>query len=149
MCLTVAIDAIVWSNNITDWAPVWCDIASRLAVGGAVAIPTATLCITRRLYQIQTLTYRRERALFVVAADLCMGLGIPVLSIAIYYVTQTNRYLIVENVGCYPAIGAYGASIILIHGWPLAATIVSSIYSGQSLYNIYASIVNLVNSSRH
>ncbi|KAJ6615985.1 GPCR fungal pheromone mating factor, partial [Mycena sp. CBHHK59/15] len=77
------INSIVWHNNITDWAPVWCDISTRITIGVSVAIPAASLCINRRLYKIAacqtpsvTKAASKRRALMV---DCAIGVGIPVL----------------------------------------------------------------------
>lgn len=72
-CLNLAINSIVWHGNAIDFAPVWCDLcecavcyvplrtewcslATRVIVAVAVAVPTASLCINRRLYKIATST---------------------------------------------------------------------------------------------
>ncbi|EIW75492.1 fungal pheromone STE3G-protein-coupled receptor, partial [Coniophora puteana RWD-64-598 SS2] len=128
MCLTIAVNAAMWNGNVTDWAPAWCEISSRLAIGGEVALPVATLCINRRLYQILTLQYQRNCAACVVATDTFICLCIPAVCVVLYYVAQVNRYLLVEDFGCCPADGKYGASVLLVGVWPLVASIVSSIY---------------------
>ena len=74
-CLNQFVNSVVWHGNALNPAPIWCDIceyfsyyhmpdlvlnidqlASRILVGGAVAIPAASLCINRRLYKIATAT---------------------------------------------------------------------------------------------
>ncbi|EIW76325.1 STE3-domain-containing protein [Coniophora puteana RWD-64-598 SS2] len=129
MCLAVAVNALVWNDNTENWAPVWCDISSRLILGGSVAIPAATLCINRRLHQILTLRYQRHRCVLNVATDTCIGLGIPALVIGTYSVIQHYRFFLVENIGCYPSVGPWLASIPLNLVWPLLVTIISVVYS--------------------
>lgn len=70
-CLNAFINSIVWTGNAIDKAPLWCDfckpcdycndfnilssrtsVATRLLVAFSVAIPAASLCINRRLYNI-------------------------------------------------------------------------------------------------
>lgn len=71
--LSTAINTLVWSNDIKDRAPVWCDIckspiyfqfistteiwleASHIDILVNTGIPACSLSITRRLYKITTL----------------------------------------------------------------------------------------------
>jgi len=67
-CLVSGVDAILWAGNVTDSAPVWCEIsktfsnlflnrvltqdirsASYLRNGAVIAFPAATLCISKHL----------------------------------------------------------------------------------------------------
>ena len=68
--LNLFVNSIVWHGNALNPAPIWCDIcaslssescvlscslpslASRIIIAGTVALPAASLCINRRLYQI-------------------------------------------------------------------------------------------------
>ncbi|EGN97937.1 hypothetical protein SERLA73DRAFT_182735 [Serpula lacrymans var. lacrymans S7.3] len=34
LCLNGFVNSIIWDHNVTDWAPVWCDISSHLMIGG-------------------------------------------------------------------------------------------------------------------
>jgi len=71
-CLILFINSIVWKDNVTNWAPVWCDIGTSLSIlflfvvtglnpvsyyliGGNAGIPASSLCIIRRLYYITKL----------------------------------------------------------------------------------------------
>lgn len=69
-CLVVFVNSVVWHGNVTNWAPVWCDIckaisfgditfhmihydlATKFLIGASVGIPASSLCISRRLYSI-------------------------------------------------------------------------------------------------
>ena len=68
-CLVQFVNSVVWRSNALDVAPVWCDIgmshnfyyacsnsrdclATKLMIGASVGIPSAGLCISRRLYRI-------------------------------------------------------------------------------------------------
>lgn len=81
-CLNGFINSLVWSGNLRNVAPVWCDIcmflgsfstpvididsypiASKIIIGASIGIPAATLCISRRLYTItavQTVSITRQ-----------------------------------------------------------------------------------------
>jgi pheromone a factor receptor len=101
-CLVFFIDSIIWSGNMIDWSPTWCDIcgffffgivlelyrhpsaATHFLNGFNVAIPATSLCINRRLYQIasvRTVTKTRAEKRRAILIDLAIGLGIPILQI--------------------------------------------------------------------
>ena len=69
LCLSIAVDTVVWADSIKNYAPVWCDIGvywlhccllciltnlkvSHLQIGGNAGVATCSLVITRRLYMI-------------------------------------------------------------------------------------------------
>ncbi|KAJ7643062.1 putative fungal pheromone GPCR, STE3-type [Mycena polygramma] len=104
-CFNNFINAVVWHNNITDWAPVWCDISTRITVGVSVAIPAASLCTNRRLYKIaacQTVSITKAQKRRIVMVDCAIGVGIPVLQMILQYVVHGHRYNTMEDVGYYP-----------------------------------------------
>ncbi|KAG9217558.1 hypothetical protein CCMSSC00406_0008485 [Pleurotus cornucopiae] len=135
-CLNFSINSIIWHGNAIDWAPIWCDISTRLTVGLSVAIPAATLCINRRLYKIasvQCVSISRSEKRRAVMVDLAIGLGIPAVQMALQFVVQGHRYDIWEDIGCLPTTfntpPAYPLSIC----WPLAIAFISAIYAGLTL----------------
>ncbi|PPR07023.1 hypothetical protein CVT26_005218 [Gymnopilus dilepis] len=130
-CLNQFINSIVWHNNIVDWAPIWCDISTRLTVGIAVAIPAASLCINRRLYKIATcdnasITYAQKRR--AVLVDLAIGLGIPAIQMALQFVVQGHRYDIWEDIGCLPTTVNTPPAYPLSFVWPNIISLISGCY---------------------
>lgn len=119
-CLILFINSIVWHGNAINWAPVYCDIATKFIIGMSIGIPTASLCINRRLYHIssvRTVTtskadvspammprctkkvflrvyccLQKRRAILV---DLGIGLGIPV----IYMIFRKHTLLYIFGYG--------------------------------------------------
>jgi pheromone a factor receptor len=114
-CLLQCINSIVWSKNIIDRAPVYCDIcksldksslenslilrhstATRIQVALNVAIPVCSLCINRRLYKIATMkavmttSSEKRRA---VKYDLVIGVGIPILQIIARECRQPSTFV--------------------------------------------------------
>lgn len=53
--LVFFVNSIVWDANLSNPAPVWCDISTKFMVGLGVAVPAVSLCINRRLYKIATM----------------------------------------------------------------------------------------------
>ncbi|KAF5378503.1 hypothetical protein D9615_007171 [Tricholomella constricta] len=130
-CLNLFINSIVWHNNAIDWAPVWCDISTRITLGVSVAIPAASLCINRRLYKIAsgtTVSITREHKRRAVMIDLAIGLGIPFLQIPLQFIVQGHRYNIWEDMGCLPTTVNTPAAYPLSFVWPNVIGIISAVY---------------------
>ncbi|KAH7904575.1 pheromone A receptor-domain-containing protein [Hygrophoropsis aurantiaca] len=129
--LNLAINSIIWRSTVINYAPVWCDISSRLIVGVSVAIPAASLCINRRLYKIATVssvTTSRAQKKRAVIVDLAIGLGIPIVQMVLQFIVEGHRFNIFEEIGCYPytynTTLAYPLSIV----WPVVIGLISAIY---------------------
>ncbi|KAF9450970.1 STE3-domain-containing protein [Macrolepiota fuliginosa MF-IS2] len=130
-CLNLFINSIVWHGNAIDWAPVWCDISTRLMTGVSVAIPAASLCINRRLYKIascQTATVGYAQKRRAVLIDLAIGLGIPLLQMPLQFIVQGHRYDIFEDIGCMPTTVNTPVAYPLTFIWPNVIGLVSAIY---------------------
>ncbi|QRV96168.1 STE3-type pheromone receptor [Ceratobasidium sp. AG-Ba] len=63
------------------------------------------------------------------AINLILGLGLPLLTIPLYYVVQCFRYTIVEDVGCWPASYLTPWALILAQLWPVLISLVSLVYA--------------------
>ncbi|OAX32933.1 Rcb3.42 [Rhizopogon vinicolor AM-OR11-026] len=129
--LNLAINSIVWRSSAINYAPIWCDISSRLLVGVGVAIPAASLCINRRLYKIATISTvtttkaHRQRTVMI---DLAIGIGIPVLQMALQFIVEGHRFNIFEDVGCYPFTYNTWLAYPLSNLWPLVLGLISAVY---------------------
>ncbi|KZP21666.1 STE3-domain-containing protein [Athelia psychrophila] len=125
------INAIIWNGNTVDLAPVFCDISSRIIIAVNIAIPAASLCMMRHLYNVLSLramqwsAAQKRRELYI---NLAIGLGIPILSILSYYMVQTSRYAIFEDIGCDSATSKAALSILFQTSWPLFVGVVTSVY---------------------
>nr|BAE47138.1 RCB1 [Pholiota nameko] len=130
-CLNQFINSIIWHGNAIDWAPLWCDISTRITVGVAVAIPAASLCINRRLYKIatcQTASISIADKRRAVVVDLVIGLGIPALQMALQFIVQGHRYDIFEDIGCFPTTYNTPPAYPLSFLWPNIISAVSACY---------------------
>ncbi|KAF9451272.1 STE3-domain-containing protein [Macrolepiota fuliginosa MF-IS2] len=130
--LFLFVDSVVWDGNVTDWAPVWCDIVTKFLIGVSVAIPAAALCINRRLYHIvrvstvtRTIAEKRRGVL----VDLAIGVGIPIVIMILHVVVQGHRYDIYEDIGCWPSIFNTQLTYVLVLGPTLGLAILACIYS--------------------
>ncbi|KAF9647221.1 pheromone receptor, partial [Thelephora ganbajun] len=130
-CLVHFVNSIVWRGNVVNWAPVWCDINTRLQIAFLVAWPACALCIVRRLYYIAsptavTTTRTQKRREMIV--DLLITIGIPVLQIILQYVVSGHRFNIYEDFGCGPATWNTHLAYVLVWSWPLIISLVSASY---------------------
>jgi pheromone a factor receptor len=130
-CLVHFVDSILWNGNAINWAPVWCDIASRIQLAVAVAWPACNLCIVRRLYYIAsptavTTTRAEKRREMII--DLLITIGIPVLQMILEFIVSGHRFNIYENYGCGPATWNTPLAYVLVWFWPLIIALVSAIY---------------------
>lgn len=130
-CLNQFVNTVVWRNNAINWAPVWCDISSRLIVATSVAIPAASLTITRRLYKIsrvQTVVSSQKEKRREMAIDLGLCVGLPVLVMILYYFVQGHRFDIFEQIGCFPVAVNTAPTYVLVWMWPLLLGVISMVY---------------------
>ncbi|ETW79704.1 putative B mating type protein [Heterobasidion irregulare TC 32-1] len=135
-CLNQFINSIVWNHNAINWAPVWCDISTRFMIGTTVAIPAASLCINRRLYNIASIkavTISRKEKQHGIMIDLAIGLGIPILEMILQCIVQGHRFDILEDVGCFPATYNTPPAYALTLAWPVAIGAVSLVYCVLSI----------------
>ncbi|KAJ7482126.1 pheromone B alpha 1 receptor [Mycena galericulata] len=141
-CLIFFIDSIVWSGNVIDWSPTWCDLSTHFLNGFNLAIPACSLCINRRLYQIVSVrnvgrTQSTKRNLKTILIDLAICLLLPLLQIPLQYIVQGHRYNIFEDVGCLGETFETPVSIILFHVPPILLGLVSAIYCVFSIKASY------------
>lgn len=130
-CLNQFVNSVIWHGNVIDRAPVWCDISTRLMIGIAVAIPSASLCINRRLYKIasvQIVSVTRKDKQRAVLIDIMIGVGIPVTEMVLQYIVQGHRYDIFEDIGCYPFTYITPPAFVLVLVWPLVIGLISAVY---------------------
>ncbi|KAF8704763.1 STE3-like pheromone receptor, partial [Rhizoctonia solani] len=130
--LVFFVNSLVWAGNLSDPAPVWCDISAKILIGVSVGLSAASLCINRKLYQITHPKYaygdsnsKRRTAMF----DLGIGLGLPVLVMVLHTVVQGHRYDIIEDVGCYPTTYTTLLAIPMVFMWPVLIHCVGLFYS--------------------
>ncbi|EGO00676.1 hypothetical protein SERLA73DRAFT_105041 [Serpula lacrymans var. lacrymans S7.3] len=137
VCLTTAVNSVIWNRNYVNWSPVWCNISSRVIITAGWGNEVALLCIVRRLYRIITMkavnqSVREVRRDLIV--DLCIGIGIPVLILSLQYIVEFHDFEIYEDVGCYPAVLATAPAIPIFLIWPAVFGLVTAIYAGLTIY---------------
>jgi pheromone a factor receptor len=134
--LVFMINGIVWAGNLRNPVPVWCDITTKLIVGFGTALPAASLCINRRLYQIatvRTVTTSKAHKRREILIDVAIGFGLPIIFMALHYVVQGHRFDIIEDIGCWPSTynTAPGVVVLLVPG--ILISLVSFVYCTLSI----------------
>ncbi|KAI0061292.1 pheromone receptor [Artomyces pyxidatus] len=133
-CLILFINSVVWNGNMDNVAPIWCDIAVRLLFSLNVALPAASLCITRRLYIVTGTGLAVVNDSRELVIDLSIGVGIPVLEILCCYVVQSHRFIILEDIGCWLPVANNPPSYVLVYSWPIIISLVSGTLGLISLF---------------
>lgn len=136
--LIQGINMSIWRDNVIDWAPIWCDIASHWKIMSTVGICAASLCINRRLYKIATIStvqVTRGDKKRMIILDCSIGLGLPILAVVLYYWCQGQRYDLVQGVGCMYDIPNTWIAIVLFNGWPVVIGLVSAVYCSLTIFH--------------
>ncbi|KAJ6498387.1 GPCR fungal pheromone mating factor [Mycena vitilis] len=128
--LTYGINSVIWYGNVQAIALPWCDIVTKLKIGGEIALPTSTFVLALRVYRI-TLQMARVRLWL----ELGLCLGFPVLTMALHTIVQGHRFDIYEDFGCNPAIFFSIPSIIILDVPPLIMASLALGYSALALVN--------------
>ncbi|VDB86840.1 unnamed protein product [Peniophora sp. CBMAI 1063] len=124
----MAIQSIVWRESWRIEMPVFCDISSHLWIGLTIGIPACSFVITRRLW----LAVRanpgsgRKKTHDGILVDYLLGLGLPLLSMSVYYLVQAARFQVIENYGPSTYIYPCWVAVILLQSWPIIFPILST-----------------------
>ncbi|KAJ7643058.1 GPCR fungal pheromone mating factor, partial [Mycena polygramma] len=131
-----AVDALVWADSINIVGLVWCDISTKLIIGGNFALPAACLCRCIHLEQVSSVrtvrvtpTDKKRRQIF----EACMCFGLPILFMALHYVVQGHRFDIIEDYGCRPSTYYSIPAIFIIWIPPLLMATASLVFAGLAL----------------
>lgn len=135
-CLNYFINSVVWADNVLIHYPIWCDISAKFQIGLSVGVPCASLCMMRRLYKITTISsvtttkQERRRAVYV---DLAIGLGIPFIQMIVHIFAQGHRFIVYEQIGCFPSIYTTPLAFVLVYSWRTIIGLISAVYSSKAL----------------
>ncbi|KAG9005254.1 a-factor receptor, partial [Tulasnella sp. 427] len=130
--LIYLVNAISWAGNTHSPPWLWCDLSTALMIALNVAIPTASLLITHRLFSIATVRHvnmskadsRRKKHV-----EMAIGVGLPILAVLFRLPVQGHRFDIIENVGCWPSIYPTPVTFPLVYIPPILINLISSLYA--------------------
>ncbi|KAG8684102.1 a-factor receptor [Ceratobasidium sp. 394] len=136
-CTMFLINSLVWAGNVDNAMPIWCDISAKLILGLGVGIPASSLCIQRRLYRIAkgrckdtSDSFEDHQGLLI---DMLLGVGLPILVMALSLVVQFRRYEIIEDIGCWPSTHNNQFLIPMILMWPIVIGMASFVYACRTI----------------
>ncbi|CAE6424206.1 unnamed protein product [Rhizoctonia solani] len=134
--LTRGINSVIWAGRTVNYAPVWCDITTKLVMGANWAFPSSTLCVCRYLAQVSSPHHKianasdkRRRMWF----EIFMCAVLPLIAMALHYVVQGHRFDILEDFGCNPTFYSSIASLFLVQLPPLFLSLGTLIYAAIAL----------------
>ncbi|OCH88490.1 STE3-domain-containing protein [Obba rivulosa] len=148
------VNTIVWRKTVLNYAPVWCDITTKIIIGSSTALPACTLCICKHLELVAStrvvrLTYsdKRRRMIF----EVIMCYVVPVVMMALHYIVQGHRFDIVEEIGCLPATYFSVPAVLIVWFLPFVFAVITMIYAAVAFYHFFQKRVSfathLVNSN--
>ncbi|VDB87269.1 unnamed protein product [Peniophora sp. CBMAI 1063] len=137
----ISIQSIVWRDSWQIMIPVFCDITSHLWQALVVGIPACSFLITRRLWHavqgrelVADTSKTRNEALL----EYTLGLGVPFLSMILYYLVQGARFQVIENYGCSSYVYPCGVAILVFQGWLVIFPVLSiSLYGWRIIAYLY------------
>ncbi|RDX40478.1 putative fungal pheromoneG-protein-coupled receptor [Lentinus brumalis] len=135
-CLIQFINMMIWRNNAINVVPVWCDITTRFTIASGLGVCCASLVINRRLYHIanvSAVSMSRADKRRNLLTDLLIGLGIPVVGVALYWFYQGHRFDILEGIGCIEEYPNTFLAYLLYVCWPIPIGLVSATYCTLTL----------------
>ncbi|KIP06741.1 mating-type-like pheromone receptor [Phlebiopsis gigantea 11061_1 CR5-6] len=135
-CLIHFINAIIWHDNADNVAPVWCDISSRWMHVESIGIITAGALLNHRLYKLLKLGTECRLDINkkgMVIFDVCIGLGVPAVFMALYWFVQGHRFDIFGGIGCTPTAILTPIQVLIFGMWPAILCLVSAVYGVMTL----------------
>ncbi|EGO01494.1 hypothetical protein SERLA73DRAFT_49512 [Serpula lacrymans var. lacrymans S7.3] len=136
-CLVYSVNSVVWDDNVENWAPVWCDISSRLLTASTAGNQMGLLFISRRLYRIINMTAVNQSSHQIrrdIIIELSLGIGLPLLLLLFQYIVEFERFIIVENMGCFPATLITPPAFPLVIIWSAVFALVTALYAGFAIH---------------
>jgi pheromone a factor receptor len=113
------------------------ETASRFIIGYAVAVPSAALVISYHNYRLTDpnrghgdIDAASKRKTLLI--HLSIGLGIPIVEMAVQYVVEGHRFDIYEELGCFPFTYNTPMAVVLVDVLPLIIGLISMYFSGES-----------------
>ncbi|CAE6449096.1 unnamed protein product [Rhizoctonia solani] len=130
------INGIIWAGNTRDYAPVWCDITTKLVMGANWAYCSSTVPVSRHLARVSSPYYRgenaserRRRMIF----EIFMCMVLPLIGMALHYIVQSRRFDILEDFGCVATTYLSIASILIINLPPVIFALITLVYAAVAL----------------
>ncbi|KZT19569.1 STE3-domain-containing protein [Neolentinus lepideus HHB14362 ss-1] len=96
------------------YAPVWCDLVSKLELATPFAIAIADFCLSQGLESVSSKREVRFSDLWKTRIQAFVCVGIPIIYLLLSILVQDHRFDIVQNFGCQAAIYVSAPAEILL-----------------------------------
>ena len=130
------VNPLIWPNDdVSTWwyGQGYCDVEIKLDIASTMGLVGALACVFRslamaldtertRLYQTKSQSRRQA----IIEVIFCFGL--PLITAAVHFVVQPNRYYIYAIAGCIPSYSDSWLSILLAYLWPPIVCVIASYY---------------------
>ncbi|KAK8870086.1 hypothetical protein IAR55_000656 [Kwoniella newhampshirensis] len=136
------INCIIWVDNATPRANVWCDISATVYVAYNFALPTAHLLLAKQLESytslrshspLYDLRARRRHQIF----DLSISVAAPVIGTVVHLSNMDRRFYVVESVGPMPATYWNTWGVVWMAVVPILIAATCAVYTIMAIVNIY------------
>ncbi|KAL0949669.1 hypothetical protein HGRIS_009707 [Hohenbuehelia grisea] len=132
--LVELINALVWSGNVANKAPAWCQISIQITGSDAFVLPACILAVNRRLYLISLdptgILNNRQRIIW---EDLTICLFLPMVLTGLALIPLDHGFDIYEDLGCQSTYYNTIPGILLIPFPTFLLSVISGIYGALNL----------------
>nr|UWI70529.1 pheromone receptor B3 [Pleurotus eryngii] len=134
------VNATIWSDNAIIQATIWCDIATKITIGGTFALPAALFCLCMHLERVSSIRQvntcvQDKRRRQIIDSLLCFG--VPAIFMALHYVVQGHRFDIIQEFGCRPTIYVSIVALFLMWIPPLLFCVGAFIFAALAFRNFW------------
>ncbi|KAK9473698.1 GPCR fungal pheromone mating factor [Dipodascopsis tothii] len=136
--------SIIWGGEDVEtmWdGHIFCDIDVKLLIGTGVGILGSVAAMARHLAMIMcksSLVYntkagRRKQLIY----DILFAFGTPIWIMSFHYLSQTNRYDIMQYSGCLATVDNNYLSLFMLFIWTPIWGLVGCYYAGMTVYRYF------------
>ncbi|CEH12850.1 STE3 [Ceraceosorus bombacis] len=134
--LVMGICSIVWADTSENVSPAWADFSAAIVWVYAPGFVAGNLCILRKLEAIAStrqvsFTDRDRRNTLII--DLCIGIGLPILLLALRPISQGHRIDIISNYGVRSPYYSSIVGVFTYQIWLLGLGVAGFVYAGLIL----------------
>nr|GAT43852.1 STE3-domain-containing protein [Mycena chlorophos] len=134
------VNAAMWAQNDVPlggaW-DVWCDIATKITIGGKVAVTGSSISLVKQLHRIISGQELEDHGKFAWTLDILLCWAIPVLVMALHIIVQSHRFDIIQPFGCLPTVYFSWPSLLIINLPVYIYGVLAPVYAARILYALY------------
>lgn len=134
------INALAFNHNLRLYWTLGCDISAVVERIWQLGLCCSSLCVLLKLESIASLRQahsthsdRTRRLCF----DIAIGLGIPALQIPLFFIVQSYRLDVIEDIGCSAPLYSSVPAIFVFYLWRIVVSGLCAIYAGTFLESLF------------